>query len=56
MTEKEVFVLRRKYFKMVNNLVKAIKHSFVSDNERKVMESEIKRAEKEWKEAEEQLR
>lgn len=53
MTEKEVFLLRKKYFSMQKNLFKAVKHSFLTGNEFKIMEREVLKAKHEWEEAEE---
>lgn len=54
MTEKDVFKLRKQYFNLYNNLARAMRKSFLLDNERKVMQTEVDQAKKAWDEAEEQ--
>jgi hypothetical protein len=52
-TENEVFKLRKKYFKLFNNFEKCVRRDLLTERENATMSTEVKKAKKEWEEAEE---
>lgn len=49
-----VWPLRKRYWSIHNNFYGCLKKALLSDNEKKIMEGELRRAEHELQEAEEQ--
>lgn len=49
------FQLRKKYWRLHNNFYGLVKKDLISENEKKIMLLELKRAERSWKEEEENV-